>query len=478
LTDPDFTASSEPVESPELPTAELRPRRRGLWLWLLPLAAAVAAGWLVFDALSQRGLPLVVEFQRGHGLKAGDALRYRGIVVGTVQTVQLTPDLNGIEVTLRVQPAAAGLARAGSRFWIVRPQLDLSGAAGLETVIGANYVAVLPGQGERQRRFVGLEQPPLAEVMAPGGLHIVLSTPGRGSLRPGAPVLYRQVNVGVVAAVDLARDASAVEAELYIKPDYVALIRENTRFWKTGGARISAGLGGFSINLDSVQSLLLGGVTLAVPPNPGAAVKPGQRFVLADEPEPAWLRWAPSLALDGDNAASVRDRLNLLPVAARWRYKNIVWLTRDGFRQGWAVPLPAGVLGPADVLLPPENALPGSFRLTLAEQPLDPIPTGRQYGTDLAVLFYAHEAAVDIPMRVAAQPENVLIVAGDEAPVRFIGAERIRVEDERWLVDSAVSFDARWHGAAVVAERDGALLGLLLTGGDEAVIARLGEWPP
>ena len=160
-----------------VPEAALR-RRRGLPLWLVPLAGALLAGALVYQSLDQRGIPVSVEFAEGHGLKPGDSLRYRGIVVGKVESVVLAEGLGGIDVQVRLMPEATDLARAGSRFWIVRPQLDLSGATGLDTLLGANYLAVLPGRGEPQHRFLG---PAAAQV---GDDQRDIHAPARGASAP------------------------------------------------------------------------------------------------------------------------------------------------------------------------------------------------------------------------------------------------------------------------------------------------------
>jgi paraquat-inducible protein B len=269
------------TELSELPLAQVRPARRWSWWWLLPLLALAGAIWLTWSALSQRGTLIVVEFDDGHGIKAGDLLRYRGIEAGRVQQARFSADLGKIQVELRLHPSAVDLARAGSRYWIARPQLDWSGASGLETIVGANYLSVLPGDGAKQTRFTGLETPPLRDLVETGGLEIVLSSHSQGALQRGAAVSYRQAHIGVILSVELAADANAVEVRAYIKPAYAHLIRERVRFWKSGGARLDAGwLSGLSLRVDSMQAFLAGGISLAVPPQAGKPVEAGFRFAL------------------------------------------------------------------------------------------------------------------------------------------------------------------------------------------------------
>ena len=70
------------------------------------------------------------------------------------------------------------------------------------------------------------------------------------------------------------------------------------------------------------------------------------------------------------------------------------------------------------------------------------------------------------------------MAGGDELTPRFVGAERFTARegdaaDAPWPLDPALPFDPAWHGAAVVAESDGALLGLLLVDEDGTRLARL-----
>lgn len=440
-------------------------RNSDAWLWLLPVLALVFVGWLAWQAWHDRGLLLRIHFSDGHGLKAGDTLRYRGIAVGEVERVTLDSSLDGVEVELRLQSDASELARAGSRFWIVRPQLDLRGASGLDTLIGANYIGVLPGTGSLQQRFTGLTAPPLADLMEPGGLDIVLLTPGRNGLRPGAPISYRQVLIGAIVAVELAKDASAVEAHAYIKPRYINLIRSNTRFWRAGRARLSAGFDGLSLDLDTMPSLVLGGVNLAIPPDPGARVQPGARFELHAKPKSDWLEWVPGLALEGMTGAP-EELPQPVALQLNWRQRSWYYLSRSRERQGRGLLLAEGLLAPADLLAEPDSALEGSTQLRitgLTDAKTMPLPIElltpalARYPIELE-----HPSWPIQHIRTPMAAENVLIIRDAAEPVRYVGTERQQWSAESWLLEPPLPFDERWHGAVAVAERDQNVLGLLL----------------
>src|SRR5262245_8283439 len=270
------------------------------------MLAVLFAAWLGYQSWIKRGVLITIQLDDGHGLEAGDDVRYRGISVGTVESITVMPDLKGVLVTARLTSQSASLARSGSRFWVVRPQLELTRVQGLETLVGPRFLAVLPGNQQSTRHapvwrdFVGLSEPPVVETILPGDLEIILQAPQRGSLRTGAPITYRQTRIGAILSVGLAGDSSAVEVRAHIDQPYVPLIRPNTKFWDVGGLSAKVGLTGVSIDIDSAESLLTGGVALATPPPEqagGDVVRTGHRFVLVDKPEKEWSEWQPTVAI-------------------------------------------------------------------------------------------------------------------------------------------------------------------------------------
>jgi hypothetical protein len=470
-------AEQSPVPNPDqstaLPRADQRPVRRLGWLWLLPLLALAAVITLVLLSVGQRGVPITVEFRDGYGLKVGDSVRYRGIVVGNVEKARLSPDLGGIEVGLRLQRNARDVARQGARFWIVRPKVDLDGATGLETVIGANYITLIPGSGDTITYFRGLDEAPQLAATNTGGLELLLTASGQGNLRPGAPISYRQVVIGRVLSVDLAKDAGSVLARAYIEPRYTSLVRRQTRFWRVSGAHLSAGFTGLSLDVESVRGLLLGGVTLATPPDAGSPVPQQARFQLYDQPQAAWRRWVPFLALDGP-LEEVRPQS--LATVLHWEERSYLYLymAMDEQRLGRLLPVAGGLLGPADLLRAPEDALEGSVELRVDGSP-QALEQVLSVTPEIALLPAKGDwqAWPQQRVRVIDTPEDLMIVADPNEPARFVEAHRIRVGKDRWVLDAGIPFDPAWHGAAVLTAKDEALVGLLLIDGDGAYIARL-----
>jgi hypothetical protein len=455
--------STEPASHPPAPQAVVRPTRSPWalgFLWIFPAAALVGVIALVVSEYNSRGVVVTINFREGFGLKPGDAMRYRGITVGQIRSVILTGAGKEIKVRAELTPEAMDLARAGTQFWIVRAQFDWTGFRGAETIIGANYIAVQPGQGDPRYEFVGLEEPPIADFNESGGLQIVLQAERRGGLRPRVPVLYRQVRVGSVVSVGLSSDASAVEARVYILPAYANLIRDNTVFWNVSGVRFEGGFTGLKVDLDSMESVFAGGIALATPQEPGKKVPADQRFKLRETAPEKVNEWRPSIALGNP---FLPEGISIpRPVRAQLTYeKGGVIRNERVAKEGWVVFVGGAVVGPADVLVPPEKVK--SPQLEIAghvEVPGEPIRTenGTAWIRFPDTQQHSFPASRIKPLEV---PIDVHLVGDPNAPPRSVSPVWMTTKDGGLEIDPAVTLGPNWHGAAAVSA-DGSLVGIVL----------------
>ena len=291
-----------PDDSPApdaVPVARIRPRRRwtSYLFWLVPLAAAIFAGYLVYSRMHEYGPPIRIMFRDATGLKPGQSeIRFRGVTVGDVTDLGFTPDNAYVVVSARVRREAADIARTGSVFWIVRPEVGIETVRGLGTVISGPYIDVLPGSGAPKSEFIGVERP--SPALGRSGLSIVLATAQFGSIRPRTAVTYRGIEVGMVTSSTLSRDASVAHVHALVEPRYARLVRIGSRFWTAGGVDVNLSLfKGLEVSIESLRSLVAGGVAFATPDAESPAAKDGATFVLHEKPEKEWLTWAPKIAI-------------------------------------------------------------------------------------------------------------------------------------------------------------------------------------
>jgi paraquat-inducible protein B len=285
------------AEPEDLPQARVRKER---WafpvVWAVPLVAALVAGYLVYTRVKDYGPAITIRFRDGSGLVAGQTpLKYRGVPVGQVETLALSRDMEHVVVTARLRRSAGFVARKGSAFWIVRPEVSVGNITGLGTVITGPDIEVQPGNGEVASAFVGLERPPVAPLGE--GLRIVLRTRRLGALRPNSPLYYRGVQVGAVQSAQLSPDSTQVDIQVFVQPRYAKLVREGSRFWDVSGVQVRFGIfRGLDIDIESLNSLVAGGIAFATPHGSRAA-KDGRVFRLHDGPSGEWLEWAPEIAI-------------------------------------------------------------------------------------------------------------------------------------------------------------------------------------
>jgi paraquat-inducible protein B len=296
---PDQPVVSEPREHLERedawPAATIRRRRWPSFLvWLIPLVAVALAGYLVYERLHERGPVIAIGFADASGVREGQTdLRYRGVPVGRVERVELSEDLKRAVLTVRLHREAGALAREGSVFWIARPQVRFGDISRLGTIVSGPFIEVRPGSGPARLEFTGLERAPLPERP---GLRLTLAASQLGPVKSDSPVIYRGIEVGTVTDVDLSRDASAAHVEAVIYRRYTRLVRAGSRFWTLGDLEVKASLfKGLDIEVDSVRSLVTGGIAFATPDPSMPPAKSGATFVLHDKPEKEWLTWAPRI---------------------------------------------------------------------------------------------------------------------------------------------------------------------------------------
>jgi len=253
------------------------------------------------DLATQRGTEITIKVDRADGLHPGTAIRFKGLDVGKVEDVDLTSDLQAVVLTARITEVPDKIARVGTEFWVVKPEVGLIKTSNLETLVTGQYLEVLPASKSTgpQKSFVALKDPPNASARDEG-LSVVLSAPRRGSIKPGVPVTYREVTVGKVMGYELGQTADRVLIHILIEPRYASLVRGGSRFWNSSGFGVDFGLfRGATVRTESLETLIDGGIAFATPDGErmGAQARPEQTFPLFDKAEDEWLQWAPKISL-------------------------------------------------------------------------------------------------------------------------------------------------------------------------------------
>ena len=291
-------AQQDPVSGLDLPKATMKRRRWHIQIvWVVPLVAALVAGYLVYNRLHEFGTAITIRFRNGDGLRIDETpLKYRGVVIGEVKAIELSREKRYVEVVVRLKRSAESIARRDSVFWIVRPELGVGNISGLGTIVTGPHIEVLPGDGASASEFTALDAAPV--LVEPNALRIVLLASRLGGLKLGSPVFYRGVEVGLVQDIALHTNALAVVIRASIRHRYANLVRSGSKFWNVSGVDVKVGLfRGAELNLESPKSLVSGGIAFATKDANEPPATQGMVFPLEEEAKKEWLEWKPQIAI-------------------------------------------------------------------------------------------------------------------------------------------------------------------------------------
>ena len=251
------------------PVAHIKTRaqhgRRFSLVWLIPLVAAAIGAWLAYKTYSERGPDITISFETASGLAAGKTeIRHKNVKLGTVQTVELSPDLSKVIVTARMEKWTEPQLLTTTRFWVVSPRFSLSGVSGLETLLSGSYIELDPGLGEPRRDFTGLEVPPVVRSGEPGR-EFLLMTDRIGNIAVGSSVYFRGLTVGEVTGYELEGIDKPLRLHIFVRDPYASYVYAGSRFWNASGVSLRTTTSGFKLQLESLDAVLGGGVVFDTP---------------------------------------------------------------------------------------------------------------------------------------------------------------------------------------------------------------------
>ena len=249
-----------------LPSVAVRKRRWPSSIWLLPLIALLIGLWLLYQNWYKTGPTIVVQFTNAEGIEPGKTeVRYKAVAVGKLKSLRVSDDLKYVDAEIILSRDMGKHLGSDARFWIVSPRITRSGISGLSTFFSGTYIGMSPGtNSDDQTYYMGEDRPP---VIAPteAGRRFYLLADSLGSIDIGAPIFYKQLQVGEVIDFKLLDKNAGVQLEVFIRDPYYELVRNNSRFWNASGAEFKFGANGATFRMESLTSLISGGIAFETP---------------------------------------------------------------------------------------------------------------------------------------------------------------------------------------------------------------------
>jgi paraquat-inducible protein B len=263
-----MTVPNQPDDLENVPDAVVDAESKGFpVVWLLPLVALAVGGWLFFKTESEKGPEITISFNTAEGIEEGKTkVKFRDVTVGTVNKLDITKDLKAVQLSIQMVSGTDEYLTDSSRFWVVKPRVGAGGVTGLGTLFSGAYIAFEPGtKGKSQKTFVGLEKPPIV-TSDKEGTTFRLRADSLGSISIGAPVYFRQFDIGEITDYRLADDYTYVDIGIFVSAPYDEYVHTGTYFWNVGGLSLSMGASGAKLEMESMIALLSGGVAFETLP--------------------------------------------------------------------------------------------------------------------------------------------------------------------------------------------------------------------
>jgi len=231
-------------------------------IWIVPFIALIIAGWLAYQYFSELGPEIKIIFPKNEGLVAGQSqVKFRNVPVGKVTNIQITEDTQGVVVVVRMNKEAEGYMTEHAKFWIVKPEVGISGVSGLDTLISGTYIDVFsePG-GTFKEEHIGLSQP---YRNISGGDYFHLTSLNGGDVTLGTPVYYKNLKVGQVEYIYPSIDNTSIDILVFIDKKYVPYVHDNSKFWIKNMLNVDFTRGNLDVNVAPFHTMIQGGIVFS-----------------------------------------------------------------------------------------------------------------------------------------------------------------------------------------------------------------------
>lgn len=231
--------------------------------------------------IGEKGLTLRLRSRTLGSITRGTPVYYRKVKVGSVLSHRFTPDRQSILIDVNITPSYTNLVRTNSRFWNTSGITVSGGISGLsvkaeslESLISGGISFDTPEKGGKpvgkDHEFTLFSD---ADEALEKGLAVTVSFDRAQGLKEGAPVRFRDVDVGVVRAIRPADDLQSVQVRVLLKTNADRLARKGSKFWIV---RPRLGI----IQTSNLETLVTGNY-LAIQPGDG---EPAQSFTGLSHP--------------------------------------------------------------------------------------------------------------------------------------------------------------------------------------------------
>ena len=231
-------------------------------IWIVPFIAIIIAGWLAYQYFSELGPQIRIVFPQNEGLQAGQShIKYKDVTIGTISKIELEADGDGVTVFARMDKGTEAYLNDNTRFWIVKPEVGLTGVSGLQTLISGTYIDMhtIKG-GQFKEKFHGMRH---AYRKINEGEYFHLSAPVGYNIRKGTPIYFKNIKAGQIEYMNISLDGKSIDFIVFIDKFYVSYVHTDSKFWVVSALDVDISNGRLDVNVAPLTHLLQGGISFS-----------------------------------------------------------------------------------------------------------------------------------------------------------------------------------------------------------------------
>jgi len=247
-------------------------------IWIVPFIALLIAGWLAYQYYAQLGPEIKIVFPKNEGLQAGQSqIKYRDVPIGTVKKIVLQEDGEGVTIVARMDKSAVPYINKNAKFWIVKPEVGMSGVSGLDTLLSGTYINMYSKKDNTDFKdtFIGLDS---AYYVTEEGAYFHLNASDGYNIKKGTPVYYKNIIVGQVEYMNIALDSKSVDIIIFVNKAYIPYIHTDSKFWLNSAVDVDFSNGRLDVNVAPISYLIQGGISFSSSGEDLKAVVPDQHI--------------------------------------------------------------------------------------------------------------------------------------------------------------------------------------------------------
>lgn len=233
-------------------------------IWIVPIIALIIAGWLAYQHFSERGPEIKIIFPQNEGLVAGQSvIKFRNVPVGKITRIYAEEGTDGVIVVARMNSKKARpYLTEHAKFWIVKPEVGLSGVSGLDTLLSGTYINVYSKAGGKhlKNQFIGLTHAYRDDLK---GDYFHLTSPAGDNVAVGTPVFFKNIKVGQVEYLYLGLNGKNIDMIVFIDKEYAEYINHDSKFWLKSTVNIDFTRGNLDVSIAPLNHLLQGGIVFS-----------------------------------------------------------------------------------------------------------------------------------------------------------------------------------------------------------------------